>query len=76
MARERLPMRKIREVLRLKAEGLSERKIAASLGIGHSGAGDTIRRARQTGLDLAVARRFERRETGAASLHEACNGFG
>ena len=50
MARERLPMRKIREVLRLEAEGLSERKIAASLGIGHSGAGDTIRRARQTGL--------------------------
>jgi transposase len=43
-------MRKIREVLRLKAEGLSERKIAASLGIGHSGAGDTIRRAGRAGL--------------------------
>ncbi len=50
MARERLPMRKIRDVLRLKAEGLSERRIAASLGIGHSGAGDTIRRARRAGL--------------------------
>ena len=50
MARERLPMRKIRDVLRLKAEGLSERKIAASLGIGHSGAGDAIRRARRAGL--------------------------
>ncbi len=51
MARERLPMRKIRDVLRLKAEGLSERKIAASLGIGHSGAGDAIRRARRAGPD-------------------------
>ncbi|MCP5092481.1 MAG: IS21 family transposase [Gammaproteobacteria bacterium] len=50
MARERLPMRKIRDVLRLKAEGFSERKIAASLGIGHSAAGDTIRRARRAGL--------------------------
>ena len=50
MARERLPMRKIRDLLRLKAEGLSERKIASSLGIGHSGAGDTIRRARRAGL--------------------------
>jgi transposase len=43
-------MRKIRDVLRLRAEGLSERKIAASLGIGHSGAGDAIRRARRAGL--------------------------
>jgi transposase len=43
-------MRKIRDVLRLKAEGFSERRIAASLGIGHSGAGDTIRRARRAGL--------------------------
>ena len=50
MARKRLPMRKIRDVLRLKAEGLSERKIAASLGIGHSGAGDTIRRSGRAGL--------------------------
>jgi len=43
-------MRKIRDVLRLRAEGLSERKIAVSLGIGHSGAGDAIRRARRAGL--------------------------
>ena len=33
MAQERLPMRKIRDVLRLTAAGLSKRKIAASLGI-------------------------------------------
>ena len=37
-------------MLRLKAEGFSERKIAASLGIGHSGAGDTIRRAHRANL--------------------------
>jgi len=43
-------MRKIRDVLRLSAEGLSERRIGASLGIGHSGVGDTIRRARAAGL--------------------------
>ena len=43
-------MRKIRDVLRLSAEGLSERRIGASLGIGHNGVGDTIRRARAAGL--------------------------
>ena len=34
MAQSRLPMRKIRDVLRLSAAGLSKRQIAASLGIG------------------------------------------
>jgi hypothetical protein len=33
MPQEILPMRKIREVLRHKAEGLSKRRIAASFGI-------------------------------------------
>ena len=33
MPQERLPMRKIRDVLRLSASGLSKRKIAASLGL-------------------------------------------
>ena len=32
----RLPMRKIRDVLRLSAEGLSTRQIAASLAIGRT----------------------------------------
>jgi hypothetical protein len=48
-------MRKIRDVLRLSAEGLSERRIGASLGIGHSGVGDTIRRARDAGLSWPLA---------------------
>ena len=44
MAQQRLPMRKIREVLRLSAAGLSKRQIAASLGIGPTAAGACLRR--------------------------------
>ena len=50
MSQERLPMRKIRDVLRLKAGGLSKRKIAASLGISPTAAVECIRRARRAGL--------------------------
>jgi hypothetical protein len=51
MPTERLAMQKIRDVLRLKfANGLSEREIAESLRIGHSTAGEFIRRARAAGL--------------------------
>ena len=50
MPQERLPMRKIRDVLRLSAGGLSKRKIAASLGMGATAVGDCIRRARRAGL--------------------------
>ena len=44
-------MRKIRDVLRLNAEGLSNRKIAVSLGIGRTTIGDTARRAQLAGLN-------------------------
>ena len=50
MPGQRLPMRKIRDVLRLRAGGMSKRKIAASLSIGVTAAGDCIRRARRAGL--------------------------
>jgi len=50
MPGERLPMRKIRDVLRLDAGGLSKRRIAASLNIGATSAGDYLRRARRAGL--------------------------
>ena len=50
MPGERLPMRKIRDVLRLSAGGLSKRKIAISLGIGATAAGECLRRARLAGL--------------------------
>src|SRR5438445_13736821 len=46
----RLPMRKIRDVLRLSAAGLSKRKIAASLGVSATAARDCIWRARRAGL--------------------------
>ena len=43
-------MRKIRDVLRLRAGGMSKRKIAASLSIGATAAGDCIRRAKRASL--------------------------
>ncbi|MBK8909021.1 MAG: transposase [Rhodospirillales bacterium] len=43
-------MRKIRDVLRLHAAGLSKRRIAASLTIGATAAGAYLRRARRAGL--------------------------
>src|SRR6201982_3982997 len=46
----RLPMRKIRDVLRLSAAGMSKRKIAASLGMSATAAGECIRRAQRAGL--------------------------
>ncbi len=50
MATKRLPMRKIRDVLRLDAGGLSKRQIAASLRIGVTSAGEYLRRSRRAGL--------------------------
>ena len=50
MARQRLPMRKIRDVLRLTAAGLSSRKIAASLSVGATTVVDCLCRARAVGL--------------------------
>lgn len=52
MAGDRLSMRRIRDVLQLKAGGRSKRQIAASIGIGPTAAGDYLylRRAKQAGL--------------------------
>ena len=50
MPQERLPIRKIREVLRLKAQGLSKRQLAASLGISATAAVECLHRARRAGL--------------------------
>ena len=46
----RLPMRKISEALRLRAAGLSTRKIAASLSVGQSTIWDYLKRADRAGL--------------------------
>ena len=51
MAQERLTMRKIREVLRLKWKcGLTNRAIARSCSISHSTVGEYVRRAEEAGL--------------------------
>jgi transposase len=50
VAQPRLPVRKIREVLRLKAAGLSDRQIAATIGSARSTVQECVRRARESGL--------------------------
>ena len=50
MATKRLPMRKIRDVLRLNASGLSRRQIGASLNLGPTAVGEYLRRARRADL--------------------------
>lgn len=47
---KRVPMRKIREALRLRAGGLTLRQIAASLRVGRSTASEYLRRAERAGL--------------------------
>lgn len=55
MPTERLPMRKVREVLRLKhACGASDRLIAQSLGIGRTTVGEYLRRAAVVGMTWPV----------------------
>jgi transposase len=55
MAAERMSMRKIREVLRLHAEGLSGRRIGRSLGVSHVTVRGYLARAEQAGLSHASA---------------------
>jgi len=50
VSQQRLPVRKIREVLRLKAAGISDRQIAASVGSARSTVQECLRRAREAGL--------------------------
>ena len=55
MPAERAPMRKVREVLRLKhAHGASERQIAASVGVSRSTIGEYLRRAAVIGITWPV----------------------
>ena len=54
MAAERLPMRQIREILRLKwALGLPHRAVASSLGVGLGTISSVVARAQAAGLDWA-----------------------
>ncbi len=47
---ERLPMRKIKDVLRLRASGYSTRRIADSLGLGRTSTRNYLQRAAAAGL--------------------------
>ena len=50
MPTERLSMRRIREVLRLRHQGLTERVIARTLGVSNGVVHGYVRRARLAGL--------------------------
>ena len=50
MAQQRLPVRKIRDMLRLSAAGMSKRMIAAGHCIGATATGECLRRAREAGV--------------------------
>lgn len=56
MAAERLSMRKIREVLRLHAQGWARRQIARSVGVAHSTIREYLRRAEAAGLSWPLVR--------------------
>ena len=57
MAQTMLSVRKIREVLRLEAAGVSDRQIAATIGSARSTVRECVRRAREAGIGwpLSVA---------------------
>jgi transposase len=66
VAQARLPVRKIREVLRLKYElGLSDRKIAAAVGSARSTVQECLQRCRQAGISWPLAAGLDELE-----LHE------
>ena len=72
MSQQRLPMRKVRDVLRLKAVGLEKRKIAASLGISATAVGGCLRRAREAGVAWPLAEeRPTRRWRGVSIRHRS-----
>ncbi len=50
MPRRRLPLRKINEVLRLTAQGMSQRQASQSVGLATSTVSDYVERARRAGL--------------------------
>jgi transposase len=79
MPEPRLPMRKVRDVLRLSAAGLSKRKIATSLGMSATAARDCIWRARRAGLAWPLPAKPEAGTSYADSqqrvAHEAELGF-
>jgi len=71
MATERLPMRKIKEILRLKwAEGRRHRHIARALKVGLGTVSEVVQRAARAGLDWARVEQFGEVELEAALYGE------
>jgi len=60
----RLPVRKIREVLRLKADGFSDRQVAHAIGSSRSTVQECVRRAREAGLSWPLPEEIDE-----AALH-------
>jgi len=50
VAQERLSMRKVREILRLRASGLTDRAVAQSVGCARSTVQECLKRAREAGI--------------------------
>lgn len=61
MAQQKLPVRKIREVLRLKAAGLSDRKIVATIGSARSTVQECVRRAHEAGIRWPLSEDLDER---------------
>lgn len=59
MAQQRLPVRKIREVLRLKAAGFSDRKIASTIGSARSTVQECVRRAQEAGISWPLTEELD-----------------
>jgi len=62
---KRLPMRKIRDALRLRTAGVSTHEIAASLGVGQSTVSEYLKRAARAGFVWPLPEALtERRSSG------------
>ncbi len=72
MAQQRLPVRKIREVLRLKVDGFSDRQVALSIGSARSTVQDCVRRAREAGRSHVEADESMARSVARAYTHCTC----
>ena len=82
MPAERAPMRKVREVLRLRhALGVSERQIAVTIGVSRSTVGEYLRRAAVIGItwpvpegldDAELERRSSRHRRSTRRRHGRC----
>ena len=68
MPTQRLSMRRIREVLRLRYQGLTERVIARMLGVSNGVVHGYLRRARLAGLSWPLPEGAGRRGPGAIAV--------